>query len=73
MMKNIKNLSGRALSRKELRNVLGGSGGDGYQCCNQWGCGKCVTGSSEDCSVYQGTFGQVYGQRCDVGGGQPLQ
>ena len=68
-MKNLKKFNSKALSRNDLSKLLGGFGtGEetGYQCCNQWGCGKCVTGSNEDCSVYSGgiPYGDVWGQSC---------
>lgn len=67
MLKNISNL-GNALTKNEQKEISGGrrpaqsiSAHGGYQCCNAWGCGACVTGSSENCSSYgEG----VYGQHC---------
>jgi endonuclease III len=62
MKKQILNL-GKALNKAEQKLVNGGKVlHGGYQCCNAYGsCGKCVTGSSEDCSSYgEG----VYGQHC---------
>lgn len=49
------------LQRNELKSVFGGYGDTGYQCCSAWGCGKCVTGSNEDCSGYGS---EVWGQSC---------
>ena len=60
---NLKLGANDMLQRNELKTVFGGYGGDGdgYQCCNYWVCGMCVTGSSEDCSSYGGN---VWGQSC---------
>jgi len=67
-MKNLKNFNAKSLSRNDLASVNGGllSSTQGYQCCNQWGCGTCVTGSNEDCSIYGS---EAYGQSCTVSGG----
>lgn len=65
MKKAILNL-GKALNKAEQTKINGGKAlaHGGYQCCNAWGCGKCVTGSTEDCSVYgEG----VWGQHCTAG------
>ena len=65
-MKNLKNL-GKALTNAEQKTINGGKMfyGGGYQCCNQWGCGACVTGSSMDCTVHDhGSNNEVYGQAC---------
>ena len=68
MKKSILNL-GKALNKVEQKQINGGrvlaqEGESGYQCCNAWGCGKCVTGSSRDCSSHGS---EVYGQACSVG------
>jgi len=68
-MKNLKNL-GKALSKAEQKTIIGGkrqSLENGYQCCNTWGCGACVQGSSRDCSIYDhGSNYHVWGQSCTV-------
>ncbi|MCF2876451.1 MULTISPECIES: hypothetical protein [unclassified Tenacibaculum] len=67
MKKSILNL-GKALNKADQKAINGGLSlaHGGYQCCNAWGCGACVTGSSEDCSGYGD---DVYGQHCTVSGG----
>ena len=60
-LKNLKLGANDMLQRNELKTVFGGYGGDGYQCCNDWGCGTCVTGSNEDCSSHGP---DVWGQSC---------
>ncbi|GFD73644.1 hypothetical protein MHM83_12420 [Tenacibaculum sp. Mcav3-52] len=64
MKKSILNL-GKALNKVDQKLIKGGriSAHGGYQCCNAWGCGACVTGSSEDCSGYGE---DVYGRHCTV-------
>ncbi len=59
---------GTALKKADQKLINGGRSGSetGYQCCNAWGCGACVTGSSEDCSSYGD---DVYGQSCTVSSG----
>ena len=66
-MKNLRKFNSKALSRNDLSRLLGGFGDGektGYQCCNTYGCGKCVTGSNEDCSIYEGYGLKVWGQSC---------
>lgn len=67
MLKNISNL-GKSLSKAAQKEISGGRIAEasiaeegGYQYCNAWGCGACVTGSSEDCSGYGS---EVWGQAC---------
>ena len=67
MKKSILSL-GKVLNVTEQKKINGGrvSAHGGYQCCNAWGCGACVSGSSEDCSSYGE---DTYGQHCTVSGG----
>jgi len=67
-VKKLKSNKLSSLSRNQLMNINGGrigGGESGYQCCNAWGCGTCVTGSSRDCSSYGE---EVWGQDCTVSG-----
>ena len=42
---SLANIKGK-LSRKEMKTVMGGSGGgSGWYCCNAAGCGTCVASS----------------------------
>ncbi|WP_299133450.1 hypothetical protein [uncultured Tenacibaculum sp.] len=65
MKKSILNL-GKTINKAEQKEINGGSGHNGWQCCSRSSklCGTCVYTTNNNCS---GTYGEdIFAQPCTV-------